>query len=152
MWAWLGLAGPGLVAVLFALKSGELKVLFRPLLKWRISWVYYLLTTAGVFGFDLLSAFLTTRIWGGSLFVSSWRGVSSPLWSLSGVFVYIEMFYYKANQNLLICAILHGSVDTFGQYFPVISSHSGQGPNGLTVIIQIVIALCMLRFLYRCKP
>ncbi len=62
MWAWLGLIGPGLAAILVSLKEDGvtgLSSLFKPLLKWRVSVIYYLFVYVGVFIFYTIASWLS---------------------------------------------------------------------------------------------
>lgn len=97
LWAWLGLIGPGLFAVVISVLIGgldELKLLLRPFLKWRTKLYNYILIYLGVFFFYcgaswfslIISPDLEIPDWG-SLIAST----KAPISGLTGIGMLVEV-------------------------------------------------------------
>ena len=52
-----------------------------------------------------------------------------------------------STRNILI----HGATDGIGSFFPATNSIIGQGPNGATLILELIIAAIMIPYLWRIK-
>lgn len=95
-WAWLGLIGPGLSAIIISIKEDGLKGLqnlFKPLIKWRVSVIYYVIIYFGVIMFYSAASWLSMLTYGADGIKNiSWllENVKAPFFNLSGMWVIIE--------------------------------------------------------------
>jgi len=96
-WAWLGLIGPGVAAILVSLyleKVVGLKKLFKPLLCWRVPWPYYVFVYLGVFLFYCAASWVTLLFQGLSDHKSIYwllENVKGPLLNAHGIWILIEL-------------------------------------------------------------
>lgn len=96
-WAWLGLIGPGLSAILVSIKENGLtglKNLFKPLLKWRVPFIYYVFVYFGVIMFYSAAAWVSVLVYGTAEIKSfAWllENVKAPFFNLNGIWVIIEI-------------------------------------------------------------
>lgn len=96
-WAWLGLIGPGLSAILISIKEDGLtglKELFKPLLKWRVPFIYYVFVYLGVIIFYSAAAWFSVLVYGTEGIKSfAWllENVKTPFFNLNGIWVIIEI-------------------------------------------------------------
>lgn len=230
-WAWLGLIGPGLSAIIISIKEDRLKGLknlFKPLLKWQVPVIYYVFVYFGVIMFYSAASWLTMLTYGTEGIKSfSWllENVKAPFFNLNGIWVVIEItliytlceelgwrgyalpkmsnyltglsaaiiigffwtlwhvpliylygsslnlssvliyflhiecmsifyawLFFKTGRSLLLAGLFHGTTDGIGAFFPITNSLIGQGPNLPTVILEIIIALLMIPYLWNLKP
>jgi membrane protease YdiL (CAAX protease family) len=97
VWAWLGLIGPGLSAILVSIKENGLagiNNLFKPLLKWRVPVIYYFFVYIGVMMFYFAASWLSLLTYGTEGVKSySWllENVKAPFFNLHGIWVVIEI-------------------------------------------------------------
>jgi membrane protease YdiL (CAAX protease family) len=97
MWAWLGLIGPGLSAVVISIKENRLlglRRLFTPLTCWCVPIVYYLIVYVGVFVFYAGASWLSVFVYGDEGAKSlNWLldNIKAPFFNLHGIWVIIEI-------------------------------------------------------------
>ena len=60
--------------------------------------------------------------------------------------------YFKTGKSLLMPGLLHGALNGFAGYFPLMASSIGQGPNLSTVVLQIIITSAMIPYLFSILP
>lgn len=97
IWVWFGLIGPGLAAILVSLKEKGLeglKTLFTPLLKWRVSFIYYVFVYLGVFLFYAAASWVSVWVYG-TEGIKSFRwlleNIKTPFFNLHGLWVIVEI-------------------------------------------------------------
>lgn len=96
-WAWLGLAGPGLFAVISSYLVGgwaEIKKLFRPFLYWRVSFIFWVFIFAGVFFFYCAASWFSVMLYNTTSFKSMSvliESIRSPFLGLRGIGYLIEI-------------------------------------------------------------
>lgn len=96
-WAWVGLMGPGLMAVFVSWLSGGwsgIIKLFIPLLRWKTNIIYYVFVYAGVFLFYCAASWVTVLFQGyHEAHNIYWliKNVKAPFFNLSGIFFLIEI-------------------------------------------------------------
>lgn len=95
--AWIGLMGPGLFAIgISAVLNGKEGVsqLFKPLLKWKVPYFYYIFVSLGVFLFYYAASWLTFFLSHTKPMHSiSWllKNVEAPFFGLHGLWVIVEI-------------------------------------------------------------
>lgn len=130
MIAWVGLMGPGLIAIVLSLlidgRRG-LRELFSPLLRWRVSSMYYIFIYIGVLVFYFTAASLTVLLEAKSAYNFSliWKGATAPFFGFHGIWVIVEITIIYTfceelgwrgfalprmveNINVLYCAVILG--------------------------------------------